>query len=240
MQNLFEIRPKLLRDCVVYRLTIRGKSYIGSTVDLYDRMGDHCALLKKGKHYSKHLQRCFDKYGESELYIETIYRFKLRPSKQELLQKEKEYIELEKPIFNSKLDPTTDYNCATTSRKVYQYDLDGNFIKEFPSCREAQRQLGITGVSHAANPKMIAMSAGGWRWSYRKVKKLSKYVNNSKLAKAKSVTVYRRGELVGKYTSIADAARDMFPYSSNFASVCASISSVILGKTKQYKEYNFK
>lgn len=35
-------------------------------------------------------------------------------------------------------------NARTTSKKVVQYDLDGNFIKEYPSAAEAGRVLGLS------------------------------------------------------------------------------------------------
>lgn len=54
------------------------------------------------------------------------------------------------------------------SKKVYQYDLEGNFIKEWPSCREAER-FGFTnnGVSMCA--RGITNSHKEFKWSYKKL-----------------------------------------------------------------------
>ena len=47
------------------------------------------------------------------------------------------------------------------SRKIYQFDLNGNFIKEFPSGSEAARQLGIND-----NSNIIAACKGRRRTAY--------------------------------------------------------------------------
>jgi group I intron endonuclease len=51
---------------VIYavRNTVNGKSYIGSTNDLYYRKALHLSQLRRGVHHSVILQRAFNKYGE--------------------------------------------------------------------------------------------------------------------------------------------------------------------------------
>lgn len=48
-------------------------------------------------------------------------------------------------------------------RPVAQYDLNGNFIKEYPSCSAAARELGVTpsAISSAANRNG---TSGGYKW----------------------------------------------------------------------------
>lgn len=240
MQNLFDTYTKLSNDCVIYKLILANKCYIGSTKGLKERMKDHIYRLKNNSHSSKYLQRSFNKNGKENLYLEILFKFENIPSRDILLAKEKEFINLLNPQFNSELDPTTKNNCITTSRKVYQYSLDGDFIDEFESCKDAQRILNITGVSHAANPKMTAKSAAGFRWSYHKYDKLpEEYTNNSRLAKIKPVYATKDG-VVQKFESIAETVRKLFPNCRNFDSVCTCISAVMLGKFKTYKGYIFK
>ena len=52
------------------------------------------------------------------------------------------------------------------SKPVIQYDLDGNFIKEYPSYREAQRQTGITTI-YVACKGINQKTAGGYKWKYK-------------------------------------------------------------------------
>lgn len=57
------------------------------------------------------------------------------------------------------------------SKAVLQFDLQGNFIKEYPSYREAQRQTDITTIYVACQGKKRAkkrqMTAGGYIWRYK-------------------------------------------------------------------------
>jgi hypothetical protein len=57
------------------------------------------------------------------------------------------------------------------SKSVLQYDLQGNFIKEYPSYREAQRKTGITTIYVACQgekrTKKRQMTAGGYIWKYK-------------------------------------------------------------------------
>lgn len=50
------------------------------------------------------------------------------------------------------------------SKPVYQYDLEGNFINEFPSISEAERQIGGDIKSACAGRQK---TAGGFIWKYK-------------------------------------------------------------------------
>lgn len=59
----------------VYKITntVDGKVYIGSSaVDIDCRWSTHRALLRTGKHYNRHLQRAWNKYGESVFTFEVV------------------------------------------------------------------------------------------------------------------------------------------------------------------------
>ena len=57
------------------------------------------------------------------------------------------------------------------SKAVMQYDLEGKFIKEYPSYREAQRQTGIHAIDvvcRGVNQKgQKQKTAGGYIWKYK-------------------------------------------------------------------------
>ena len=57
------------------------------------------------------------------------------------------------------------YGCRI-EKKVYQYSLDGEFIKEWQSCKEVQRQLGHqpSRISECCNCK--TKTAYGYIWKY--------------------------------------------------------------------------
>ena len=53
------------------------------------------------------------------------------------------------------------------NKPVLQYDIDGNFIKEWISCREAYRQLGIHYGSISVCCLNKTKTAGGFVWKYK-------------------------------------------------------------------------
>ena len=59
----------------------------------------------------------------------------------------------------------------SSSKQVIQLDLDGNFIAEYPSVREAERQTGIdhSNILKCCNEKKWVKSAGGFIWKYKEV-----------------------------------------------------------------------
>ena len=52
------------------------------------------------------------------------------------------------------------------NRKVYQYEKDGTFVKEWFNISEAERRLGHKNISYAALGKL--KTCGGFKWSYIK------------------------------------------------------------------------
>lgn len=84
--------------------------------------------------------------------------------------------------FNNRVENlewcTNKYNCNYGTRNirhtlkrsnpVLQYDLQGNFIKRFPSAREAERQMsnGRIHITECCNG--FCQTAGGYKWYYEK------------------------------------------------------------------------
>lgn len=52
------------------------------------------------------------------------------------------------------------------SKKIHQLDMEGNFIKEYPSAKEASRQLNISHEAICYCARGITKSSGGFIWSY--------------------------------------------------------------------------
>ena len=56
-------------------------------------------------------------------------------------------------------------------KPVLQYDLNGNFIREYPSYREAQRETGISAIDvvcrGARQKQKRQTTAGGYIWRYK-------------------------------------------------------------------------
>lgn len=63
---------------------------------------------------------------------------------------------------------TTRIRCGNGKRKpVLQYDLEGNFIAEYPSAREASEQTGVSHhmISHVCNGHN--KTGGGYIWKFK-------------------------------------------------------------------------
>lgn len=123
------IDKKFLYKTGIYKLMIEEHLYVGSSVNLYKRLGVHFRTLRSKTHENQYLQRCVDKYGIDKLSYEVIETYE-NITKEELLQKEEFYIKTLCADLNLKLTPTTQQNCITTSKKVYQFTLLGELIKE--------------------------------------------------------------------------------------------------------------
>lgn len=141
--------------------------------------------------------------------------------------------EPEDKCISSTLNPTLKEplfpNNTSNSLKIYQYDLDGNFVKEYPSASEADRQFGAKSygaAASAARKNNQYKTAYGYQWSYEKHDKIEPYINNSAKAKIKKVYVFDvlKSE-VTSFNSIADAVRTITMYDDKFDSKCATFST---------------
>lgn len=132
-----------------------SKRYIGSSKNIRQRLWTHRAGLRHNKHENYYLQAAWNKYGEDnfDFYIVESCEEKV------LLEREQWYINTMKPEYN--INPIAQNPPSSKeSRKkqsetrkklfaegklkpsfkhtpVYVYDLEGNFIKEYSTMKEA-------------------------------------------------------------------------------------------------------
>ncbi len=160
MQLLFNTNLKHLTNrCGVYIIYINSHTYVGSSINIASRLIGHRSKLRSNKHRNAFMQNCFNKYGQTDTHFKILSFC----TKDERLQIERDFILQHQSDLNLVKDPTTQFNTPTTSKTVYQYSLSGDFIAEFESCNEAERQLNIVGIACAANPKLTAYkSIGGF------------------------------------------------------------------------------
>lgn len=69
---------------------LTGKVYVGSSIDIHDRILDHKQMLKKDKHHSPKLQNSVNKYGVENFLFEMIEEC----SKEFLVEREQYWIDL--------------------------------------------------------------------------------------------------------------------------------------------------
>jgi group I intron endonuclease len=121
---------------IVYKVTNNenDKVYVGATTkSIGDRKKDHYKKSKKGKNYA--FQNAITTYGIEAFKWEQI---DTASNKNELAKKEKEYI-LE---YNSKEGGYNSDEGGGISKKVYKYDLEGNFIDGYKCLEDAGKVIG--------------------------------------------------------------------------------------------------
>jgi hypothetical protein len=214
---------KELNTSGVYLIMIDTHMYVGSSINVKQRLQAHINKLKKSKHENRYMQNRFDKYNIdvcSYCLLEAC-------DEQQRLHIEKNWIKKLSPDMNSKMDPITQTNSKTQSKVVYQYNLEGAYIGYFPSVSEAGRihKIESSTIASCCRKNNIRKSSGGYLWSYTKVEKLT-YVNNSDKAKIKKVTMFTKlGQKLEVFDSIVSAAKGLLEKNESLESLCASISS---------------
>lgn len=95
---MVQIDFKLKEKCGIYSIfnLQNGKRYIGSSVDLYNRLHEHWHNLKNNKAHNKHLQSAWNKY-EEENFSFNILEF-CEP--EERFDREQYYMDFMKPEYN--------------------------------------------------------------------------------------------------------------------------------------------
>ena len=133
-------------ECV-YGLTFdKKKFYIGSTINLNDRMRRHFYYLKTNSHHSSKLQRAFNKYKNLKIII-----LDLNVEHSDLSKLEIDYIREYNSVIHgyNMIEDSKTYKTfkqsktaidnfkRTRSKSILQLDLYGNIINEYGSVSDA-------------------------------------------------------------------------------------------------------
>lgn len=176
----------------IYEIEINKKSYIGSSLCIRTRLLQHIGDLKKQKHCNTHLQRAYNKYKESSMIIIEIC------SVENLLVREKYWFDI-KGYYNN-LDPLRYLN-PINNKKVYQFTLEGDFVKEYISINDAARSINKrpAHISEACNKNQ--KTAHGFLWSFDKISPI--YSKKE----YKKIYMFNKDNTFKEFNSQNDAAR---------------------------------
>lgn len=114
---------------------------------------------------------------------------------------------------------------AWRKKPVFQYGIDGTFLRGFPSIDDAGRKTGVRPdtISACCN-KRCSKSAGGYQWSFEKLARLNAYNPYAGSREKKEVLQYTKdGHLIGKYEGISDACRKTGINRSSISRSCHGI-----------------
>ena len=111
-----------------------------------------------------------------------------------------------------------DRQSENSGRKVYQYDLNGNFIKEYRSVRFAATELGLnhSNISRCCNG--IFKHTGGYIFKYEITNNIQ--LKNPNAVKKIVVEVDSNGLEIGKRVSIMECSRSIGIDNGNLSRVC--------------------
>lgn len=200
---------------------VNGRIYIGSSNNVYKRIGQHSSALSGNRHKNPHLQNSYNKNGK-----DNFFSFILEECVVGLLvDREQYWIDFLKPDYNIILTNLTRpiLNRSKEGReigiakikqacldgrinrkiKVHVYDLDGVFIKSFESVKTCYKELGVYkgGVSKCINNKLN--QSGGYQFrreytdSISPTQILSLHSDERKLNHSKRMlgTTYNKGKI---------------------------------------------
>ena len=197
---MMNISPKKGYGYIYKYTSPSGKSYVGQTkVSLSDRAGSNGIDYKKCPVFYNAIK----KYGYKNFDVEILAEVKI----EELDDAEKKYIHLFNTMIPNGYNVDEGGHSNTVQVKTfYQYDLEGNFLKEYTNVKETSQELGLNYQTLLACLDGYTHSCGGYCWSYVKMKKFpihEEMLNNIK----KQVEMYDLNDnLIMVFPSITQAA----------------------------------
>ena len=258
---------------IIYKYTSpSGKSYIGQTVKENKRKAQHkrSAFNETDAAYDTPFHKAIRKYGWDSFKYEVLYT--IIDSNEELVREELNKREVyyigkyntfekgyncniggsgnkpENPGSNKNRELSKEHKEKlknSVRKKVWQFDLDGNFIAEFESCADACRTVdpehdNASRISYCCDNRKGTVKGFQWRWPgeypgkymipKRHSPKVPKGKNNPN---SKSVIeIDKEGNIVNRWDSLMDLIRE-----ENFNS--GTISKYIK-KQKPYRNRLFK
>lgn len=91
------------------------------------------------------------------------------------------------------------------SRYIYQYDLDGNYLAEFPSMAVAKKALGIKSDIYRAIK--LGRTVGNFQWSFEKLDRMPKVTPKS--GRARKIGKYDKDwNLIKEYPSLSSCKKE--------------------------------
>jgi len=193
----------------VYKMFMGDNIYVGGSCNIENRWREHKYTMRGNRHRNANVQKLCDEFGVEAFQFEVIEFCQKRT----LRKKEQYWIDKLKPNLNAslivgKFPPRTPEQLEaisrlakeTLSKKVYQYNFDGELVNEWNSVADAARALDIDGSRISAAALKPGRTACGFMWRYEYKESIEPYTDTFKY---KRVNVYHlNGKLVYENKSV--------------------------------------
>lgn len=118
---------------------------------------------------------------------------------------------------------------------VFQYSLDGTFLKEYPSVQVARKETNIGHIEKCCNGQQ--KQAGGYIWSYSKHDRVAPVENNNPATRKKPVFQYDlSGAQISGYPSAYHAEKATGINQTAIKNVCIGESHTAGGYIWRYED----
>lgn len=210
--------------------------YIGKTVNPKNRLSGHITESKKLNitHYRAKWIRKLTSIG-----FRPEIKFLRVCSLDDFEKYETEYIKIYSNNRLTNSDETgqgnknrkrevLDRQSESMGRKVYQYDLEGNFIKEYRSVRTAAKELNTNhaNITRCCNGEYKHTQGFIFRYDKMGVDK----VENPNAVKKMVVEIDKNGVEIGRWSSLMECSRLTGIDNGNISRVCNGIRENIKGR----------
>lgn len=219
--------------CGIYSIQnkINNKRYIGQSNNIYERWNRHKALYDNCA-----IHRALQKYGIENFDFSILELC----SENELDDKEIYWIN----YYNSYKDG---YNETSGGKRpihtvcnhpIKMYDLQGKYIKEFPSISAAARELQCEPSFINAVILHRRPTAKGYQFKLKEDNTIiAPFVKKKSGPKGKTVIQYDLNDnIIQEYISASEAARQLGLQAQNISGVCRGIKQTCGGYKWKYKD----
>lgn len=180
----FKKKDPIKSGVYLIRNKFDSKEYVGSTNNLLRREREHFSDLRCNSHPNPILQNSYNKYG-----LENFEFIILKETSLEEARKlEQEYINTKNPVFN--ISQEVGLPNYPKGVRILQYDLEGKFVKDYPSMQEAAAEFSISPKAISSVCRGKSLTACKFMWRY--------YVENYPLQIEPLLITYSRANEEGR------------------------------------------
>lgn len=179
-------------------------SYIGSSVDIKQRWSVHKSELRKGNHKNQHLQRAWNKYGESNFSFSVLEVCKIDV----MIEREQYYIDKEDSPYNilKKAYSFLGYKHTEETKKIISDYHKGNKHalghKDTPEQKEARIKMLKSRKQTEETKKKVSDFQKGRVKSEEEKKKISKGLTGHRLSEEtkKKLSIINKAKTISAET----------------------------------------